>query len=73
MRPRVFPAEDRRVVGDGRLVRRASMRPRVFPAEDAEGRTSSRRRLQASMRPRVFPAEDPGRPPRSNNTIIALQ
>ena len=34
MRPRVFPAEDKRRLRDLRHTRRASMRPRVFPAED---------------------------------------
>ena len=34
MRPRVFPAEDRRATGPDRPGRGPSMRPRVFPAED---------------------------------------
>ena len=58
MRPRVFPAEDRRdrrQVG-GLLL--ASMRPRVFPAEDVVPRAERLDRPVASMRPRVFPAED---------------
>ena len=37
MRPRVFPAEDRRFEGsEVGAVDPASMRPRVFPAEDVE-------------------------------------
>ena len=59
MRPRVFPAEDRRVDDDGNLVLPASMRPRVFPAEDLLGpRQFALEYRGASMRPRVFPAED---------------
>ena len=34
MRPRVFPAEDSKFVGQSEQQIRASMRPRVFPAED---------------------------------------
>ena len=34
MRPRVFPAEDRRLARRDGAVAVASMRPRVFPAED---------------------------------------
>ena len=59
MRPRVFPAEDRRQDASSDRQAVASMRPRVFPAEDfiAGAGTWSRQRV-ASMRPRVFPAED---------------
>ena len=35
MRPRVFPAEDRRIRSRVLVQMGASMRPRVFPAEDA--------------------------------------
>ena len=35
MRPRVFPAEDRRIAHDAERIGPASMRPRVFPAEDS--------------------------------------
>ena len=38
MRPRVFPAEDRRNTGRATARDFASMRPRVFPAEDPSGR-----------------------------------
>ena len=60
MRPRVFPAEDVRAHGRGRVGHHASMRPRVFPAEDRRHVVGLPPVVQASMRPRVFPAEDSG-------------
>ena len=45
MRPRVFPAEDRRLTRCDRAVAVTSMRPRVFPAEDESGAWVLRFRL----------------------------
>ena len=62
MRPRVFPAEDIRVLSSPSAGVVASMRPRVFPAEDRRRASIIASASSASMRPRVFPAEDqPGR------------
>ena len=44
MRPRVFPAEDIRLLAEPEKKQKASMRPRVFPAEDYEI-VDGRRRL----------------------------
>ena len=40
MRPRVFPAEDGRILADEVDGWGASMRPRVFPAEDVQEMTA---------------------------------
>ena len=60
MRPRVFPAEDRRFqVGRPRSERRFNEAAGIPRGRRPDRRGEDRHLRRASMRPRVFPAEDP--------------